>query len=285
LLFAEKRKDSLLKNTKSPRIIFVGGSNLSFGLDCQMIKESLNVNPINTAIHAALGLTYMLDNTYMYIKRGDIVVVVPEYNQFYGDYGFGSEELLRTVWDVNKSKIRLLSLKQIKGIVPYIPDFLYSKLKITEYINVQDSDVYSVNSFNEYGDVFTHWDLERHDFSAYGQIDVNHYNIRVMKKLKEFEEKIHRKGAMLYVSYPSLQDSSFDNSIDAINKIEKEFIKYGFAILGNPERYRMDDVLMFNTPYHLNRNGVNLRTQLLIEDLKEAGAHARVSATKFALWW
>ena len=33
LLMAEQNKKALLKNTNSPRIIFVGGSNLSFGLN------------------------------------------------------------------------------------------------------------------------------------------------------------------------------------------------------------------------------------------------------------
>jgi len=40
LLFAERQKDSLLKHTPPPRIIFVGGSNLSFGLNGQLIKDS-----------------------------------------------------------------------------------------------------------------------------------------------------------------------------------------------------------------------------------------------------
>ena len=43
LLVANLQKDSLLENTKPPRVIFVGGSNLSFGLNSQMIKESLNM--------------------------------------------------------------------------------------------------------------------------------------------------------------------------------------------------------------------------------------------------
>ena len=33
LIYAKIKKDSLLKNSLSPRIIFIGGSNLSFGLN------------------------------------------------------------------------------------------------------------------------------------------------------------------------------------------------------------------------------------------------------------
>ena len=59
LLFANQKKDELLQRVKSPRMIFVGGSNLSFGLNSQIIKNELNINPINTAVHAAIGVRYM----------------------------------------------------------------------------------------------------------------------------------------------------------------------------------------------------------------------------------
>ena len=46
-LQAYNKKCQLLEDTPSPRIIFVGGSNLAFGLDSQRIKDSLNINVIN----------------------------------------------------------------------------------------------------------------------------------------------------------------------------------------------------------------------------------------------
>ena len=110
LIFGNLLKDSLMENVESPRIIFLGGSNLSFGLNSQLIKDSLKLNPINAGIHASIGLIYMLSNSLEFIKKGDIVVLVPEYQQFYGDAAFGSEgeELTRTIFDVNKSKFKLL---------------------------------------------------------------------------------------------------------------------------------------------------------------------------------
>jgi hypothetical protein len=60
LLYAKVKKDNLLKKTNNPRIIFVGGSNLSFGINSKVIKDSLKLNPINTAIHASIGLEKMI---------------------------------------------------------------------------------------------------------------------------------------------------------------------------------------------------------------------------------
>ena len=49
-LFSKIDKDSLLKNTPSPRIVLVGGSNTSFSIDSQILKDSLHLNPVNTRI-------------------------------------------------------------------------------------------------------------------------------------------------------------------------------------------------------------------------------------------
>ena len=263
LLFAKIKKDSLLKNTISPRVIFVGGSNLSFGLNSKTIKDSLKLNPINTAVHASIGLQHMMDNTIQFIKEGDIVVLAPEYDHFYGSFVYGSEELLRTVVDVT-----FLPLKspQVKNIYKFIPKLALSKLNPIEYFGFNESDIYSVNSFNEYGDVYTHWEMKQGVFSP-DEILTN-YNPHTIDLINDFRIKLDRKGAILYVTYPGYQASSFDKKIKQIKKIEKELLNSKFELLGTPERYRMSETLMFNTPYHLSKEGINYRTQLLIEDIR-----------------
>jgi hypothetical protein len=268
LLMAAIKKDSLLLFEESPRIIFVGGSNLSFGLDSHAIRDSLNLNPVNTAIHASFGMKYMLDNTFQYIRAGDVIVTAFEYSLFYRDYESGSIELLRMVTDVDKSKIRLLSLKQLTNCMFYTGNVVVSKFNPLEYLRVRESDVYGVNSFNRFGDVDAHRNLENREFDIQMALDTTDFNPRTMEKLKEYEEKIRAKGAMMYVSYPAHQNKSFQCSLDAIKKVEKEFVKRGFTILGTPERYMIDDSLMFDSPYHPNKRGLEIRTQRLIEDLK-----------------
>jgi hypothetical protein len=268
LLFAEIKKDSLLINKQSPRIIFVGGSNLSFGLNSQMIKDSLRLHPVNTAIHASIGMKYMLENTLQYVKESDIFVLAPEYDYFYREWDYGSEELMRMILDVNKKNIRLLSLRQMINCTPFIGNLVLSKFDKFEYLNIVESDVYSVNSFNQYGDVYTHWDMQKRKFKPYVKINIAKYNPEVMEGIKTISKKMQEKGASVFISYPGLQDSSFLNSKESIKKVEKEYIANDFILLGTPERYMMLDSFMFNTPYHLNKKGMDYRTKLLIEDLR-----------------
>ncbi len=259
-----------MQNIDSPRIIFVGGSNLSFGLNSQMIKDSLNINPINTGIHAAIGLIYMMTNSLEYIKEGDIVILVPEYQQFYGDIAFGNsgEELTRTIFDVNLSKFKNLKFKQIINVLKALPKYSISKFKTREYYNVVENVIYSVNSFNSYGDVYKHWGMKKEYFEPSENLGTD-FNYSVLKEVVDYKIEIEKKNAPLFIAYPGYQDTSFKNSTESINQIETEFKKNGFKILGNPGRYMFPDSLMFNTPYHLTKNGVDYRTHLFITDLKE----------------
>jgi hypothetical protein len=270
LIFSDLQKDSLIKNVESPRIIFIGGSNLSFGLNCQMIKDSLNINPVNTGIHASIGLIYMMSNSLKFIKEGDIVILVPEYQQFCGDYAYGDdgEELTRTIFDVNISKIHLLNIEQIINVIKKLPKYSISKFKASEYYGIIESDIYGVNSFNKYGDAYKHWGLKRVVFKPFGNIG-NNLNQEVFNAIKEYQIEIEKKNAVLLISYPGYQDLSYLNSNDYIKKIETQLKINGFTTIGSPEEYMIPDSLMFNTPYHLSKKGVDYRTNLLISDIKK----------------
>ena len=282
LLFSKIKKDLLLEKEESPRIIFVGGSNLSFGLNSKMIKDSLDLNPINTGIHAGIGLIYMMESTLPYIREGDIVVLVPEYSQFLDDNSYGGLELFRTIMDVKKSDLFKLNLKQFFGILKYFPNYALSKMNYHEYFNVEESDIYSVDSFNEFGDVNAHWKMKKQDFYPIVKNSEN-LNYSVFDEIVKFERKIKEKKAILFISYPGLQKTSFENLKEEIKNIEKIYKENNFIILGTPERYMMPESMMFNTPYHLLKSGVDLRTSLLIEDIKKALRDNSISVPKQSL--
>ncbi len=271
LLFAGADKDTLLKNTPSPRIIFVGGSNLSFGLNSRLIKDSLGLNPVNTGIHASLGLLYMLDKTKKYIQEGDIVVVVPEYAQFYDNFAFGGEELLRTVCDVDARKELLnLRIQQVGLIAPFFPKYLRSKLNPYEYRSFTPDKWYSRSSFNEFGDADAHWDEPSQQVLPYKTL-TGPFNGSVVEELKGYQELVTARKAKMYLSFPCFQSASFDNSADQIRYIEQVLRKGEvFDILGSPERYKVPDTMLFNTPYHLIKKGIDHRTLLLIGDMRKA---------------
>jgi hypothetical protein len=161
-------------------MIFVGGSNISFGLDSQMIKDSLNVNPINTGISASLGLKYMLDNTIQYVKEGDILIAPLEYDHYVRDYNYCIEPLLRLVLDVDNKYFRLLNFQQAFNLLSDLPMYIISKFKPTSYFGFEINPPYERNSFNIYGDECAHWDMENCEFVKTHINDCKTYNTVVV---------------------------------------------------------------------------------------------------------
>lgn len=279
LLFAKIEKDALLDTTRSPRIILIGGSNLSLSINSQIIQDSLKYNPVNTGISANIGLAYMLDNTLRYIRSGDIVVISPEYSQFYDELAYGREELLRTILDVAPGEIFKLRRRQFFQIVRYLPRYALSKFKPSEYTSVHsdDNEIYRRHAFNKFGDVYKHWGLSPKNFPALDR--PTHYDYSVVEMLYDYKQKVEAREATLYITFPAIQETSFENQAEEIARIEKDLKEKGLALLGNPKRYKMPEEIMFDTPYHLVKSGVDFRTQLLISDIKQMLEKSRRNAT------
>lgn len=276
-LFSKIDKDSLLRNTPSPRIVLVGGSNTSFSINSQILKDSLHLNPVNTGISGALGLLYMLDHSLDGIRPGDVVIVCPEYTQFYGDAAYGEDYLIRVIMETAPGEMLKLRGKQISTQLSFLPRYAFSKFKIGQYLPREaspreeatlDEIVYKRVAFNQYGDMSRHWTMKKVDVAPYARIDQG-FNEQAIDALDEYRKQVEERGAKLFVTFPAFQDASFANQRDQISRVEHSLKSKGFSLLGNPERYKMPDELIFDTPYHLTKAGAQIRTQLLIDDLRK----------------
>lgn len=271
LLMGSIKKDSLLKNTISPRLILIGGSNVSFGINSSLIKQELNINPINTAIQGKIGLKFMMDNTLEYIKNGDIILLIPEYKLFYQEVNNVSEVLTHYIFDCNKKKLKHLNIYQLINLIPHIPKYSFSKFLISSYTSYLIDDsylIYSSKSFNKFGDTYVHWSMSDRTYDILDEINGD-FQENLLKEIVLFNEKIQERKAKLYVSFACYEERSFKNSKNKINYINTNLKKTNLSILGEPEDFMFNDSLIFNYPYHLNKKGVDHRTKLIIKQLKK----------------
>ena len=270
LLFALNDKDNLLKETKKNRIIFIGGSNLSFGLNSQLIKDSLHLNPINTSIHAGIGLKFMLNHYKSFIDSNDIIILVPEYSQYFGNTANGDEALFRLIFDVNLSEINDIDYFQFKQIVQFFPKFVISKYSLNQYIyeDSKERRIYDRSSFNEFGDAVAHWGDDRKPFELETLID-SEINNNVFLLIKKFSYIATLKKAKLFISFAGYDKDSFKNNSTQIKHVYKTLQNNRFSILGDPKLFSFDQQYIYNSPYHLTNDGTTKRTLLLIRLLKE----------------
>ncbi|MCE6990944.1 hypothetical protein [Dyadobacter sp. CY323] len=272
LLGALPDKHKMLMEAGSPKIVFVGGSNLSFGLESKKIHERFKRPVVNTGLHAGIGLRYFATDVLPYIQDGDIVVLCPEYQHFYTDLFYGDMELVSVLFDIFQDGRKHLSFEQWYNLIDLVPRYAISKLKFQTRNENNATDVYSRKSFNTFGDAYLHWSRQRtkieHAIPCTGKEVVNPKSIAF---IREFSQSVKSKGASLCVLPPVYAATSFNNQRIMIKSIEQEMNAYGVAFITDPVRYKLADTLFFNTNYHLTKKGVDMRTKMVMDDLQKTG--------------
>jgi hypothetical protein len=265
-LFSKRQRDLLLRTTKGPRIILIGGSNIGFGIASYILRDKLQRQPINYGNHVNLGLMYMLADVAPYVQKEDIVILAPEYIHYYGRMAYGREELLRTVIDVDGFNVRGLSWQQINSIYRFLPKYCLQKFFPNEYFNVYFGSVYIANSLNSFGDVISHWNQPQPK-SPKDDPSVTTYNTEVMPAIESFAKQVTQRGGYFLITFPGIQENFFNQIREQAQYVYQQYKERNFCILGYPERYIIPDTMIFDTVYHLTKAGMEYRTNLLLADL------------------
>ncbi|WNJ19764.1 hypothetical protein [Pontibacter sp. G13] len=276
LLYATLDKHQLLEETAGPRLIFVGGSNLLFGLDSEKISQTFKMPVINAGTHAGVGFRYMMEDVKPFIHQGDIIVLVPEYAHFYqkspSTYD-GQDELLTVVFDVFPEGKFLMSMDHwghtYKNIPKYVGNKYYAAIKYAFKPKKRKGKfkAYMRDAFNEYGDVVGHLAMDPQDVPVVPENDYE-ADSRVIDDMNAFQEFAKAQGADVFVLPTCYHASSYDNSIKTIEHIEHAFEQeLNIPYLSTGLRYRMEDALFFDSAEHLHTSGRTQRTEMVIEDL------------------
>jgi hypothetical protein len=276
-------KESLLKNDPSPRIIFVGGSNLAFGMNSELIEKAFGMPVINFGLHADLGLITMINEVERYRKSGDIIVIVPEYGFYSGssDTLYGGNEILADAIELNPNRIQYLARKKWV-ILPIILGSILERKTERGFTSLlmgwsnNSQNVYTRSNFNQYGDEVGHLDKPSKkpddipDESVFPQNF--EWSFNAILKLEEFQQTIIEQGGVVYLDFPSLRmRNCVRTGLESFNNLY-EILKIHTTIplLSTPYDRCYPDEYFFDTAYHLNNTGRLVRTQQLIESLRSA---------------
>lgn len=259
---AYKVKCQRLEKIQEPRIIFVGGSNLFYGLDSKRIQDSLNMEVINTGLGAPIGLKYMLDDISLYAKEGDIIVFAPEWQHFYTAMYSQGNALSTVMRLAGWKKWKLLNTEQLIHVMEGIPNSLQTKLNPLNYVMGRNHKP----RFNEYGDYVEHWDKKMIYRSHPKPItekfdkDFGAYFIAGLKKLQT--------RCQVYMIPPSTCDKAFEKWKPQVEEVTEFLDREGFPFLYSPKESSFPENMMYDTDYHLNKKGVDKRTGRIIEALR-----------------
>jgi len=275
-LYANIDKHHRLDSLPSPKIVFVGGSNLGFGLDSKRLEDSLHIPVVNMGLHAGLGLKFMINEVKSSIKKGDIVVLSPEYHHLFDDNLLNGEKILvALLFDVNRKGLRYVTFIQAIHLIPLTVEYSVSKLMRKE-MDVMDEDVnnqfeqnYKRNSFNKYGDEVMHWNYPNQSIHQMKGTDVSeNVSSSTLNLINGFDQFLRAKGAKLIIIPPAFMKTSFTNYARIIDNIEIRLMEQKTPFAIKPECFVFPDSLFFNTVYHLNKQGVEERTDSIVQLMK-----------------
>ena len=263
---ALKDKTERLDKIEGKKIVFIGGSSLSFGLKSKEMEEALGRPIVSYGLYASLGTKVMMELAYPSIHEGDIVVVSPEINkETYSTY-MNYNNILKC-FEGNQLYQRLSLNIQLDLLYRY-PSFSIEKMKM-DYPIIQEP--YTRDSFDSYMDIED--DLrsqnimpDYYDTSLMIEPKKELFNDEFIHYLNDYNKNIKSLGATLYFGYsPSNRLAFIDKDIEEYNQIIKD--KLEFKSLGNVLDYVYNEYYFYDTNFHLNSSGAYLYSKTLAKNL------------------
>ncbi len=279
---ATVEKQELLRQTDQPRIVFIGGSSLAFGLDSGMVQEQTGYNTVNMGLHGGLGPLYYVNEVKPHLKKGDILIVILEYEFYTGLYYSG------------RTTLNELTIFYPRGILYFSPEHygsFFGNLPITFQRRLRglitaprekDPYTYVRSGFNEHGDYVKHLGVPPKIEKTY-PVNVKEINKKVKHLLEDLIGFCRAEQVRLFLSFPPIMvQESYPDHIDAYSTGEEvEEMLNGFyrneikpldlRTIGIPGDFVYPREYFFDTIYHLNAVGRRVRTKRLLDEMAEYG--------------
>lgn len=264
-------KMEMIESAHGPKIVFVGGSNLAFGLDSARVEAETGYTVVNMGMGFNMGLRFMLDLVEPRIGADDVVVLVPEYNLFFGLFD-GDERLLDVLGLYPEGFAYVRSPRQYYNLARNLPRHV--KFKMNRYLATlgrePDPDcIYCPQAFNRYGDVERHLDRPGKDVASMDFLrrptGVDHDAIR---EINAFAARIEAGGAKAFMLFPCIPQLHYERTRARIDQLYADLkAELKIPVLAEPAGYAFPIEYFYDWVYHLNRRGREVRTQRVLADL------------------
>lgn len=252
-----------IKVYPNSKIIFVGGSNLGFGLNSKEIEDKIGIKTFNFGVHGGIGIKKPIEDLRPFLKEGDVVIVSPEYSNFdlenYGDAKF----YLSFLDGIDISDFH--SYDYFLRTFPFVGYTVKSVL--LKNVLPKNDDSYNSSWFNSNGDVVEHHRRKTKKIINFSEERELPDDRRKLNELKGFLDKTI-EGAEYFFIPPVTFEGRFSKDEERLlNDILSESFGDRFPLLINELTFKKE--YFFDTTYHLNLEGKVLRTQILLGFLEE----------------
>jgi len=282
--YSVKQKHELLDNTPSPKVVFLGGSNLAFGLDSPMLEKKLGMPVVNMGMCNLFGLRHTFGEVVDSIRPGDLLVLVPEYYML--EFGAdGTTELMRDIEAYPPSAIWIFkSFSQSPDTLARLA-MLFRTYFAGKWRSIVDSCLNAAKGdlsfralrmpcepewcFDKQGDYLGHLQSPVKSHLVY-PMSTGQANQESIALINRFSDQVEARGAKLVMLPSPIPQNSYEGSSVNIARLYAQLHDLCRVVIPvKQQRYVFSTEDFYETPYHLNARGRALRTQLTAEDLRD----------------
>lgn len=271
-----RAKTEISDKISGNKIVLVGGSNVLFGFDSNLLHEEWGIPVVNHGLHAGNGIHYIFTKAKDFLKPNDIAIVSLEYSHYLYD-GLPRETLLDYAIAEDTDYFKGLDIKHKFDIIARVKfERVYKALerKIKGIPAIQPKGHYSVEYNNEYGDQDNLNELvndkTRDKIKGLAPGAVPTITKHFEKDLNDFVEWTEQNNVCVIFMPPDyLHFAQYDKEpyLSAFKSIPEYFHNRNLVFLGDPFEYMFPREHMYDTAYHLNDDGMKIRTELVIKDI------------------
>lgn len=270
-----------LEQAQGPRLILVGGSNVAFGVDTDLLQDTLQQQGLGYTVcpmglYAAVGCGAMLDLTEDSLRRGDVVVLSVEPSSETMSAYFGAAAYWKCAEDAPGLLFRLDAEKSAALAGSYVPYLQERWAILRSGIYPKAEGVYARAAFSDSCSMTypRNGNTMTLGFDPAAPIDLAKLTIspEFARQVNSFCRKAAQKGARVFFSFCPMNRSAM---ADSSQETLREFFTrcneaFSCPIISDPGRYVLDSGWFYDSNFHLNTPGAVLRTQLLAEDILAA---------------
>lgn len=267
-------KHKIAHKISSPKILIIGGSSGSFGINSNILQKKLNLPVANMSFIAPFGTYFLFNDALKEVKKDDKIFITVEYDIKHAGY---VNEILTAAdyypeaqkYEVNRENIILNLKDHINHKITNTRKFFWNLVSadFRKSATIADhTSVYFRGAISENGDIISQLNNppKAIDFKSFPIENINF--TEQIGDLNTFADSAKKRGAEVFLIYPPLAESTFNYGKKAILSVAKQLEKNTHCkIIGNVYDFKMPDSMFFDSFFHLNAVGRDIRTNKIIE--------------------
>ena len=268
------RQYDYFKSLGNNKIVLIGGSSLSFGIDLDYMEELTGRDCVILGNHFGDGLLFQMEMAKSNIKCGAPIVI--EYMNYETRSAEG--ELLLSSVGKRYDLHRFFPTEMITTILRSFPGYFMKNLNYWRSWGYSPEKPYTVYVYDERGNMTDYrgecWIPEEYtpeveELYKYADFESFTYGINhdFIDKLNEFAIFCRQAGAEVYISFPNYYKEAVHNIeyTDIYNERLAEMLQ--IKLISRSRDYIFSRDYTYDAIAHCNTAGAKYRTELLYRDL------------------